>query len=175
MSGNTENGLNAIKALPVLEPPPAAEAATLAAMAAAAARAARSTRPAPATWAIAASLIVALGIAALIAAVVLDGARPGPATPTAAVEDAELDRLLESSAYLEQLLVALPQRQLMRVSTAGTIVGLEERLALIDGALVRAEAEDVPPGYRAALLRDRIDVMNALVTVRYAQSSAFYF
>jgi hypothetical protein len=84
--------------------------------------------------------------------------------------------LTVESMRLEQILQTLPPpRRVMRVGTAGTIVGLEDRLAVIDAALVDAGAGTPPPQYRNALLLDRVEVMNALVNVRYAQSQAFTF
>jgi len=173
MSGRTEDHLSRLQALPGLEPTATAEAATLAAMAAAVSSEMAVTLRSP-VWARAAAVAAVLGATALIVALAL-GLREPESPRASAVDEAEFSRLLEDSAALEQLLAALPQRRLMRVSTAGTIVGLEERLALIDGALERADAPDVPPEYRTALLRDRVDVMSALVTVRYAQSPAFEF
>jgi hypothetical protein len=91
-----------------------------------------------------------------------------------AVEIAYVD-LLMRSADLEQLLAMLPQRQVMRASTAGTIVGLEQKIELIDAALMPSGDVAVAPEYRVTLMRDRVETMNALVNVRYAQSLAFNF
>lgn len=174
MSRNSETRLNRLRDLPEIRPSPAAEAATLAAMAAAV-PAAVEPRSRFGRWALAAGLLAVIGATALI--VELADERPAavPEASLASGDETEFYRLLDDASYLEQLLATMPQRQLMRVSTAGTIVGLEDRLALIDGALRRAEADGVPVGYRTALLRDRVDVMNALVTVRYVQSNAFHF
>jgi hypothetical protein len=83
--------------------------------------------------------------------------------------------LIEESASLEQVLFRLPaQRSVMTIGTASTIAGLEDQIALIDEQLTLAAA-DLEPQYRTALWRERVDVMNALVQVRYAQSQLFLF
>lgn|SRR5690554_2445028 len=162
-----EDRLSELKRLPPLEPPAHLEARTLEAMAEASAS--RRTRP----LALAAGWIAAVGIGVLLGALVVGPERSDePEIESAAAEEA-YHALLEESEYLERLLAELPQRQVMRVSTAGTIVGLEERLALIDAALARQRSEDVSPAYRLALMQDRVETMNALVIVRYAQSPAF--
>lgn len=100
---------------------------------------------------------------------------PVDATPRAtnAVMPIAYDQLLAESARLERLLRELPRRgQVMNAATAGTIVGLEDRVALIDERLTLAAASGVRPEYRQALWQERVDVMNALVQVRYAQAQA---
>lgn len=81
------------------------------------------------------------------------------------------DNLLAESARLERVLYELPQRgRIMNAATASTIVGLEDRVALIDERLALVAAGGVRPEYRDALWRERVDVMNALVQVRFAQA-----
>ena len=63
----------------------------------------------------------------------------------------------------------------MRVSTAGTIAGLEQQIAQIDEALWVANDQASSPEYRVTLMRDRVDTMNALLNVRYSQSRAFSY
>jgi hypothetical protein len=84
--------------------------------------------------------------------------------------------LVAQSADLERALVTLPApRSVMRASTAGTIASLEERLALIDHELTLSTAAGIDGRQQAALWQDRVDVMNALVQVRYANSQAFIY
>jgi hypothetical protein len=84
--------------------------------------------------------------------------------------------LIEESARLERALSQLPaQRRVMTVGTAGTIAGLEDQIALIDAQLTVAAGSGAQPEFRAALWRERVDVMSALVQVRYAQSKMFLF
>ena len=181
MSQRIETRLNELKSLPEFEPPAALEASTLAAMANAGAGRDSARLGMAAMW-------LALAVTGvLIAAVALDtgesgdrvaqdaaGIPPGDPVDTAAADDVALVALLEEAAYLEQMLAVLPQREIMRVSTAGTIVGLEQQLALIDAAQSTGAGETVPLEDRMNLLRARVETMNALVNVRYAQSLAFY-
>lgn len=180
MSGRIEDRLKELNRLPDGELPAALERRTLAAMAEA------STRRGARHFTRAAASIGVIAATALIALFALDLEEPADAPETAAVDapdapetaaaDALYYDLLAESALLEELLDELPPpRRVMRVSTAGTIVGLEERIALIDAALDRADAGSGPPEFRTALMRDRVDVMHALVNVRYAQSRAFNY
>ena len=97
-----------------------------------------------------------------------------PASPPAAQtanDDLVYAELAAEAEYLEQLLAAMPQRSVMRVSTAGTIAGLEDQIAVLDAELGRADS----PEYRTLLMHNRVQVMNALVNVRYLQSTAFAY
>jgi hypothetical protein len=90
------------------------------------------------------------------------GARIVPATyPALVQESAQLDRALRRLSY---------QRPMMSAETATTIAGLEDRIALIDEQLTYSNARGVPQPQRAALWGERVDLMNALVHVRYAQA-----
>ena len=199
MSDRFEDCLKDLRDLPVIAPPAALEARTLSAMAAAASAPPKDAVAGPARrLAKAAVWVIVAGAAVLLSIEALDdgprdgrGAAPlgrsgvvdaagagGSAAVTAARVapgiDADLVALAEESALLELMLAELPPaRPVMRISTAGTIVGLEDSLALIDAELVRADTGT--PEYRVALMRDRVEVMNALVNVRYAQSRAFTY
>jgi hypothetical protein len=79
--------------------------------------------------------------------------------------------LVAESARLEQLLAEMPaSRPLMAGSTASTIVGLEDRIALVDEQLSYAAADKIVSPYRQALWGERVELMNALVYVRFAQA-----
>ncbi len=79
--------------------------------------------------------------------------------------------LVEQSGRLDQLLAELPaQRPLMTGATASTIAGLEDRVAFLDEQLAYSAARKLPVPQRAALWSDRVEVMNALVSVRYAEA-----
>ncbi len=91
-----------------------------------------------------------------------------PAEPITAASYVELRK---ESARLERVLTRMPaQRHLMRVGTASTITGLEDHIALIDAQLTIGAATGFEPEYRDTLWRNRVDVMTALIHVRYAQS-----
>jgi hypothetical protein len=90
------------------------------------------------------------------------GGRSVPAPYDALVaESARLDRLLGTIAY---------QRPLMTGATASTIVGLEDRIGVIDAQLTYSTARRAPEPQREALWSERVELMNALVHVRYAQA-----
>lgn len=92
------------------------------------------------------------------------GARIVPATyPALMQESARLDRALRRISY--------QQRPVMTGETATTIAGLESRIAVIDEQLTYGNARGVPQPERTALWGERVDLMNALVHVRYAQAT----
>jgi hypothetical protein len=172
MSGRFEDRLKELQSLPELEPRVELEPVVLAAMQGAALGLERRPR----YLAKAAMLAAATGIAALLALWAVSYEDPDGLRQAAALEDEAYFELVEASAQLDALLAVLPPpRRVMRAGTASTIVGLEDRIALIDAELYRSQAEATPPGYRNALMRDRVEVMNALVNVRYAQSRAFVY
>jgi hypothetical protein len=79
--------------------------------------------------------------------------------------------LVEESERLERMLARIPyQRPVMSAGTASTIVGLEDRIAYIDAQLTLGSAFDMEMPEREALWGERVDLMNALVHVRYAQA-----
>jgi hypothetical protein len=187
MSQSVEARLSGLKNLPELEPPAGLEATTLAAMAAAGEERNRLPLGQAAAW-------LALAVTGLlVAAIAFDGGESGdrrsastlesgdsvvPANADASsqvFDEGDFVALLAQSTYLEQVLAALPQRQVMRFSTAGTIAGLEQQIAQIDEALWTPNARVSAPEYRVALMRDRIETMNALLNVRYSQSRAFSY
>jgi hypothetical protein len=180
MSGRTEDRLKALKALPEFEPPTELESRTLSAMARAAE--APDAVYSPRALARAAGWVVAIGAGVLLSAWLLNENAPDVAgeladagAPPQAIDEF-YSQLVEESMRLEELLALMPApRRVMRADTASTIVGLEDRVALIDAALSRTGAEANVPEYRTALMLDRVEVMNALVNVRYAQSRAFVF
>lgn len=97
-------------------------------------------------------------------------AADGTRTPDASPARADYAPLVQESVRLERLLAELqPPPRVVNAGTAFTIANLEEQLVLLDDQLTFAEASDVDPRYRQALWRERVDVMNALVHVRYAQ------
>ncbi len=86
-------------------------------------------------------------------------------------EGANYTALVAESARLERVLAELPAaRPLMVGSTASTIAGLEDRIAVVDAQLSYAAAEGAAPPYRQALWGERVELMNALVYVRFAQA-----
>ena len=160
-----------LRELPELAPPPDAWERVLAAAAARAA-ARRVRRRA------------GLAVAAFIAAAVPLGylaTFDAPMPPTLTVVTPPLARVPDSyaplvaeSARLERLLAELPEpRPRIVGAMAGTVVGLEDRIAVIDAQLSYAAARDLKPSYREALWGERVELMNALVHVRFAQAQDY--
>jgi hypothetical protein len=82
--------------------------------------------------------------------------------------------LIVESARLEKVLAEMPAPPPLVVgATAVTIVGLEDRIAYVDAQLSYAAARDLAPPYRKALWGERVELMNALVQVRFAQTQGF--
>jgi len=74
------------------------------------------------------------------------------------------------NARLERILAALPERSAMRGSTAYTLAELEDRIAILDDRLSRIALEPNAPERSEALWRERADVLQSLVQVRYADT-----
>jgi hypothetical protein len=84
--------------------------------------------------------------------------------------------LIQESARLERMLAELPyQRLIMRAGTASTIAELEDRIYFIDGQLTIGAAQGLEPPQQQALWRERVDVMNALVQMRFAQAQRIVY
>lgn len=84
------------------------------------------------------------------------------------------DDVRAENARLEWLLATLPEQNAMRGSTAFTVAELEDRLALLDDRLSRVTLEPNAPEQAERLWRERVDLMNSLVQVRYADVAGNY-
>lgn len=177
---------DAMRALPELTPPPGAWQRIIANVEPAAATEGASMR----LWRVGAVVAAALAVVAVLSLAYLPeptkptlGMAPPSTAPSEVQEDAPLLEAMETSSYvalveesvrLEQMLAGMPyQRPVMRAGTASTIAVLEDRISFIDGQLTLAALEGVEPPKRQALWRERVDVMNALVQVRFAQAQPF--
>lgn len=78
------------------------------------------------------------------------------------------DAVRAENARLEMLLASLPEMRVMRGSTAFTVSQLEDRLAFVDDRLSRITLEPNAPEHAERLWRERVELMNSLVQVRYA-------
>lgn len=87
-----------------------------------------------------------------------------PADPAAVAQDP----VRAQNAKLEALLASLPEARVMRGSTAFTVSQLEDRLAFVDDRLSRIALEPNAPEHAERLWRERVELMNSLVQVRYA-------
>jgi len=166
-----------LRELPQLEPPPGVwERVLETERVRAAAR--RFRRRALAAAAVVAVVVVGVSAALMLErprAPTLIVARTMPASSTTLVPQvsASYAPLVAESARLERLLAGLPPRRVMVGSTAGTIAGLEDRIAYVDAQLSYAAARDLAPTYREALWGERVELMSALFLVRFGQSQGF--
>ncbi len=90
-----------------------------------------------------------------------------PATYTSlSSESARLERLLNEIRY---------QPRLMNAATATTIAGLQDQIALVDQQLMYSRVNGLQATQAEALWQERVDLMNALLQVRYAQAQRIGF
>jgi hypothetical protein len=169
---------NALRALPALEPPADVLARVLEAKEAREVGRRRWLR-----FAAGAGVAAAVATAAIVYVTTSGQPREAEVAPATVVARGEPSAahavatpvsyvsLVEQSGRLDQLLAELPvQRPLMTGATASTIAGLEDRIAFLDEQLAFSAAGKVPVPQRAALWSDRVELMNALVSVRYAEA-----
>jgi hypothetical protein len=87
-----------------------------------------------------------------------------------------VDELVAQSQQLEQLLQKLPDRpRIERVSTAATIDTIEQRIQWLDFQLSNAPEADLTDEQARQLWRERVELMDSLVKVRYAEAGALWF
>ena len=105
--------------------------------------------------------------------IVTDGGRDIAANELSAT-GASLAALQQRSHQLEDMLGAVSRHdgRVTSLSTAGTVSELEDSIALIDARLAAASEYPLTPAQRRALWQQRIDLLESLVTVRYAQARA---
>ena len=85
--------------------------------------------------------------------------------------DASVARLVEQSRELDQLLQKLPPRpEVQRVSMAGTVDRIEQRVQWLDVQLSSVPAGAADDSVSHRLWRERVDLMDSLVAMRYAES-----
>lgn len=87
-----------------------------------------------------------------------------------------VDELVAQSQQLEQMLQKLPDRpRIERVSTAATIDTIEQRIQWLDFQLSNAPEADLNEEQSRQLWRERVELMDSLVKVRYAEAGALWF
>jgi hypothetical protein len=153
--------------LPQLEPPEQSWTNIQAALHAA-------SRPSRlAVWYVAAAASVA------VIAVLIINQRPAEETLKAApsrslTENARANEgivaLMEQSRHLDLVLQGLPNRpRVERVAMAATLDSIEDRIQWLDMQLTYASAAESDDARTQTLWRERVDLMDSLVKVRYAQ------
>jgi hypothetical protein len=89
--------------------------------------------------------------------------------------DSDREDLVAESRELEQLLSTLPGDPVaMRASTALTLADLQDRIRWVDYRLAHSEEAGLEPQQSEQLWQERIDLLNSLVAVRYAQARASF-
>jgi hypothetical protein len=84
--------------------------------------------------------------------------------------------LVAQSQHLDDLLQALPERpRIERVSTAATIDTIEERIQWLDFQLSATPAPQISDAQARRLWRERVELMDSLVKVRYAEAGRASF
>lgn len=87
-----------------------------------------------------------------------------------------VNELVAQSQQLEQMLQKLPERpRIERVSTAATIDTIEQRIQWLDFQLSNAPEADLNEEQSRQLWRERVELMDSLVKVRYAEAGALWF
>ncbi len=84
--------------------------------------------------------------------------------------------LISQSQQLERTLRALPRGpQVVSGGTAGTIGELQDRIAMVDYQMSVAQLDRDDPDVARRLWQERIELMNSLLAVRYAQAQQVSF
>lgn len=93
-----------------------------------------------------------------------------PDTTPATATEPDMHALVARSHQLEAALARMPAGPaVVNAGTAATIATLEDYLALVDYRLSRDVEEPLAPEESRLLWQQRVDLMNSLVNVRYAQ------
>jgi hypothetical protein len=87
-----------------------------------------------------------------------------------------LEALVAQSRELDEMLLYLPQRPAVeRVSMAATIDTIEQRVQWLDQQLSYASDTGLNEEQAYQLWRERVDLMDSLVKVRYAEGRSLSF
>ena len=125
-------------------------------------------------------VVVSLGVIAsherLEVAAASVPAPPIPATAAAPAVAPTVDQLVAQSRQLDDLLQDLPQRpSVERIAMAATLDSIEERIQWLDVQLSFASTADLNETQAQRLWRERVDLMDSLVKVRYAEAGSLRF
>ena len=98
-----------------------------------------------------------------------------PNPPTDVIETARVPELVARSQQLEGLLQKLPVRpRIERVSTAAMIDTIEQRIQWLDFQLSDAPDSGLNEEQTRRLWRERVELMDSLVKVRYAEGGVSF-
>lgn len=131
----------------------------------------------PAAIAAACVLAVVIGIARRDGAGTQQVQPPVAEVPQVAATEAEsLEKLVAQSRQLDELLEHLPERpSVERVAMAATIDTIEQRIQWLDVQLSYAPETGLNDEQAYRLWRERVDLMDSLVKVRYAEGRHLFF
>ncbi|HWK75148.1 MAG TPA: hypothetical protein VNQ81_12810 [Povalibacter sp.] len=131
----------------------------------------------PAAIAAACVLAIAIGIAQRDRVVQVQVPESVAAAQQPSMNQAEpLDTLVAQSRRLDELLRHLPQRpSVERVALAATIDTIEQRIQWLDVQLSYAPETGLNDEQARRLWRERVDLMDSLVKVRYAEGQPLSF
>lgn len=176
-----------LRSLPAIDPPPAAWSGIQGRLQERPV-AARMRIAAQMNWGLIAGLVGAAVLVVVISVGVIDShqqleiaatAVPAPPVPAAVVPPAPVptvDQLVAQSRQLDGLLQDLPQRpSVERVATAATLDSIEERIQWLDVQLSFASTADLNETQAQRLWSERVDLMDSLVKVRYAEAGSLRF
>ena len=103
-------------------------------------------------------------------------AQPAGMNASATAGGIPLAALISESQQLERTLRALPRGpQVVSGGTAGTIGELQDRIAMIDYQMSMGQLDGDDPDVARRLWQERIELMNSLLAVRYAQAQQMSF
>jgi hypothetical protein len=133
-------------------------------------------------WLMPAASVAAVAALALALTLRQSGGPPD-ATPSVQLPTAsgpvQIDprALMAESRRLEELLNTLPREEprITRASTALTVADLEDRIQLVDARLTMGAEEGLDRQQAGRLWRERVDLLNSLIAVRYAEASTTAF
>jgi hypothetical protein len=128
---------------------------------------------------------VAAAASVAVLAVLIVNQRPAEETleaaPSRSLTDNErttegIVTLMERSRHLDLVLQGLPNRpRVERVAMAATLDSIEDRIQWLDMQLTYASAAESDDARTQTLWRERVDLMDSLVKVRYAQAGRASF
>lgn len=96
-------------------------------------------------------------------------------TPEDSIAPTRVTELVAQSQRLEDLLQKLPERpRIERVSTAATIDTIEQRIQWLDFQLSDAPDSGLNEEQARRLWRERVELMDSLVKVRYAEGAVTF-
>jgi hypothetical protein len=163
-----------MQSLPAIEPPAAAWQQIAGRI-----RSSEVPRRSRVPWAIAAAIVVAVASGLVVREVRAPAVDPqsaqvrSPVVPEASAA-VSLDQLVAQSQELDQMLQYLPERPAVeRVALAATIDTIEARVQWLDQRL--SYDTDLDDVRATQLWRERVDLMDSLVKVRYAEGAPMSF